>query len=187
MRMFRFVSITLLVILLSSCSEVDGNGNEDISPSDNSTLDVQGEKITYTIKTVEFEVDIDNLSIEKIVVYENEGVMLDEMNEMPDNFVEVELNFELLEEDFRKIFEGLNGEMVCSGSFCQVYGPIPDIVITFTEGTHSFDFKIDNQGTKVYLRGGTSLMEDGFEFSFSNQYLLELTRIYDLIVDEYNK
>lgn len=179
MMILKYITIFLFVILLSSCSDENEYSKADIVSEDI-------HMVTFLMEQVEFIINTENISIEKIVVFENDGVMIDEMNEMPDNFVEVDVDYELIKSDLVSILENLNGSMVCSGIGCTSYGPIPDIVITCTDGENSFDFKIDNQGTTVFIRGGSSLMENCFEFSFSNQYLLELSRIYDLIVDEYS-
>lgn len=79
MRYLKLVMLVVTVALLSSCSSkvIEQDATDEIN--DNSI-----KQILITIEQVEFFVDMDNLSLVSIVVYENEGVMLDEMNEMPD-------------------------------------------------------------------------------------------------------
>jgi len=137
-----------------------------------------------------FDIDIDNLSLEKVEVIVAEGELITHSRlaavvELDFDYTDIKNNIETILIDYDK-------EKVCSSRLhCSIYGPMPAIRLTFTDGQTNFTFGIDN-GAEVFNGEGNVYINGSNEkgylmFQINSGYEEEIYDIYLKVLIAYEK
>lgn len=99
--------------------------------------------VSDTTATI-FDIDLNNLTLEKTEVRVVDGELITRSSRA--TVVELDFDYLLIKNNIETILSNYNGKKVCSSHLaCTLYGPMPAIILTFSDGQTEFTFGINNQ------------------------------------------
>lgn len=181
--------ILMTTLLLSACSNND-ELLDDASPGQEKDFNISSSEnlsqvvVLYYQDTTVFHMDKDSLTISNITVYYLNGNPIQNLGVYPDssdNFGYVE---GLIDTKAVELVNDINDRVVCSIS-CEIYGFVPQVSFTLTDGVRTANIEISSFGTTGRI---LSVVDSGnpFEFNINFDDSPELLSIYNEIITYYN-